>query len=151
MNKKIRITEEQLKMVVKTVNKEKTKKVNEQLDMADDPRMEIKVGMAVISHLSDIQEMGISEDANDRINFIKKLVMKFPDMKQTISTDDLDAIYDEMLGRNKNMGDQSSLGGDTLGKKEDVKNISNNPFPDGYDFSVNESVKKIKDKFKRFL
>lgn len=139
MKKKIKITEEQLMMVRKSLKDENTNQVNEQLDMPEDPGMDIKVGMAVMSHLSDIQEMGVGGDVSDRINFVKKLIMKYPDMSQTVSTTDLDAIYDEMLG----------------GKKpdvnDDVKNIGDNPFPDGFDFSMNESVKKIKEQFKRFL
>jgi hypothetical protein len=113
--------------------------MNEQLDMPEDPGMEIKVGMAVMSHLSDIQEMAVGDGVNDRINFVKKLVMKYPDMNQTVSTTDLDTIYDEMLGGGKpDMND-------------DVKNIDDKPFPDGYDFSMNESVEKIKKQFNRFL
>lgn len=131
--KKIKISEEQLKMLIK-----EKKNIKEQLDMPDDPGMDIKVGMAVMSHLSDIQNMGIGDDANDRINFIKKLVMKFPNMEQTITTRDLDSIYNEMLG-----------GGDDLEKPN--MDIDDNPFPDGYDFSMNESVEEIKKQFKRFL
>lgn len=112
--------------------------MNEQLDMEDSPGMDIKIGMAVMSHLSDIQEMGIGEDANDRINFVKKLVTKYPNMEQKITTKDLDAIYNEMLG-----------GGDDI--KKPNMDIDDNPFSDGYDFSMNESIKEIKKQFKRYI
>lgn len=113
--------------------------MNEQLDMEDEPSMNVKVKMVIMSHLSDIQEMDVDENVNDRINFVKKLVMKYPDMNQTVSTRDLDAIYDEMLGGNKPK------------KDDEVKKIGDNPFPDGYDFSMNESVLKIKTQFNRFI
>jgi hypothetical protein len=149
--KKIKITEGQLKKLL--VNKKKlseqsemdsgvSSEYTEQMDMMDEPSMNIKVKMAIFSHLSDIQEMGIDEQASDRINFIKRLINKFPDTNQQISTRDLDQIYNEMLG----MSDD-----DIEDMKKDELKPEDNPFPDGFDFSMNESIEKIKTDFRRFL
>lgn len=53
-----------------------------------------------MSHLSDAQEllsMGMSEEANKRINFAKRLLIKFKDnINQEVSEDVLDKIYGEL-------------------------------------------------------
>lgn len=128
--KKIILTESQLKKLVTR------HKLSENLDMEDDG-MKIPVKMALFSHLSDIQEMTSDEKVNDLIKFVKVLIEKHPDTREEIPTIELDMIYDEMLG----MSD------------EDKKNppIDDNPFPDGYDMSMNESVEKIKTNFDRFI
>jgi hypothetical protein len=128
--KKIILTESQLKKLVTR------HKLSENLDMEDDG-MKIPVKMALFSHLSDIQEMTSDEKVNDLIKFVKVLIEKHPDTREEIPTIELDMIYDEMLG----MSD------------EDKKNppIDDNPFPDGYDLSMNESVEKIKTNFDRFI
>lgn len=140
--KKIKITESQL-------NKLKNK-LNENLDMPadNDPGMSITVGMAVASHLSDVQHMINDEQANDRLNFVKMLIRKYPDTNQKITTNDLDQIYDEMLGMR---GDQSNM---NQSDNDDFNNDNDdeNPFPDGYDFSLNEALKrKIKIDFDKYL
>lgn len=135
--KKIKITESQLKNLLKNKSR-----IDENLDMPDEPSMRIKVRMAIFSHLSDIQEMGVDEQASDRINFIKKLLMKFPDTNQEITTHDLDEVYNEMLGLTDD---------DIDNMKQDELKPDDNPFPDGYDLSMNESVQKIKTDFRRFL
>lgn len=60
----------------------------------------ISVRMAIMSHLSDAQEllsMGMSEEANKRINFVKRLLIKFKDnINQEVSEDELDKIYGEL-------------------------------------------------------
>lgn len=62
--------------------------------------MNIEVRMAIMSHLSDAQEllsMGMSEEANKRINFAKRLLIKFKDnINQEVSEDELDKIYGEL-------------------------------------------------------
>ena len=62
--------------------------------------MNIEVRMAIMSHLSDAQEllsMGMSEEANKRINFAKLLLIKFKDnINQEVSEDELDKIYGEL-------------------------------------------------------
>lgn len=62
--------------------------------------MNIEVRMAIMSHLSDAQEllsMGMSEEANKRINFVKRLLIKFKDnINQEVSEDELDKIYGEL-------------------------------------------------------
>jgi hypothetical protein len=131
--KKIKITESQLKNIKQTMN--------ENLDMPEDDDMKISVIMAVFSHLSDIQEMVGDPKVRDRINFIKKLVRKYPNMDYKVSTSELDSIYDSMLSKPKS----------DIKPTEDEYKIDDNPFPDGYDFSMNESVSKIKNEFKRFI
>lgn len=126
---KIIITESQLKNIRQTMN--------ENLDMPEDDDMKISVIMAVFSHLSDIQEMVTDEKVSDRINFVKKLVRKYPNLDTKISTSELDRIYDSMLS-------DSNI-------KPSEDKIDDKPFPDGYDFSMNESVSKIKNDFKRFI
>lgn len=135
--KKIKITENQLKKLLKNKSM-----IDENLDIPDDPSMGIKVRMAIFSHLSDIQEMGVNDQTSDRINFIKKLLIKYPDTNQEITTRDLDQIYNEMLGLSDD---------DINDMKQDELKPNDNPFSDGYDFSLNESVNKIKSEFKRFL
>ena len=62
--------------------------------------MNIEVRMTIMSHLSDAQEllsMGMSEEANKRINFAKRLLIKFKDnINQEVSEDELDKIYGEL-------------------------------------------------------
>lgn len=152
--KKIKITESQL-------NKLKNK-LNENLDMPadNDPGMSITVGMAVASHLSDVQHMINDEQANDRLNFVKMLIRKYPDTNQKITTNDLDQIYDEMLGMSGDNNDDEEVNQflDNLGIKDNTTKHSEdddddeNPFPDGYDFSLNEALKrKIKIDFDKYL
>lgn len=130
---KIIITESQLKNIRKTMN--------ENLDMPEDDDMKISVIMAVFSHLSDIQEMVTDEKVSERINFVKKLIRKYPNLDTKINTSELDRIYDSMLS-DSNVKPP---------KNNSVDKIDDKPFPDGYDFSMNESVSKIKNDFKRFI
>jgi hypothetical protein len=87
--KKIIITESQLKKLVKKTV------VKENLDMEDDG-MRIPVKMAIFSHLSDIQEMSSDQQVIERVNFLKRLIKKYPNIEQEVSTTDLDDIYDEI-------------------------------------------------------
>lgn len=115
--KKYVITESQLKRLISR------RKLSENLDMEDDG-MQISVKMALFSHLSDIQHMVADQKVIDRINFLKLLIKNYPDTRQDVTTRQLDAIYDQMLG----MTDK------------DKKNppVDKNPFPDGFDISMNE-------------
>jgi hypothetical protein len=120
--KKIIISESQLKKLVKKTV------IKENLDMEDDG-MRIPVKMAIFSHLSDIQEMSSDQQVIERVNFLKRLIKKYPNIEQEVSTTDLDGIYDEMLGMTKR---------DKMNPR-----IDDNPFKDGFDLSLNEN-KKIK-------
>lgn len=143
--KKIKITESQL-------NKLKSS-LNENLDMPadNDPGMMITVGMAVASHLSDVQHMINDEQANDRLNFVKILIRKYPDTNQKITTNDLDQIYDEMLGM-RNDDDQALDNFNQDINPDQSDDDDDNPFPNGYDFSLNEELKrKIKIDFDKYL
>jgi len=140
--KKIKITESQLKKILKNRNK-----MVENLDMPDDPNMGIKVNKAIFSHLNEIQSMGVNEKVLDRLKFIKELITKFPDTNQEITTRDLDMIYDSILGM-----ENGDMGGDNMDNfNNDDSDSDDNPFPDGYDFSMNESMKKIYTEFTRYL
>lgn len=132
--KKIKITESQLKNIRQSMN--------ENLDMPEDDDMKVSVIMAVFSHLSDIQEMVQDEKINDRINFVKKLVRKYPNLDTKVSSSELDRIYDSLLSDSKIKPSDDN---------KDVSDVEDKPFPDGYDFSMNESVSKIKNEFKRFI
>jgi hypothetical protein len=120
--KKIIISESQLKKLVKKTV------IKENLDMEDDG-MRIPVKMAIFSHLSDIQEISSDQQVIERVNFLKRLIKKYPNIEQEVSTTDLDDIYDEMLGMTKR---------DKMNPR-----IDDNPFKDGFDLSLNE-IKKIK-------
>ena len=61
--------------------------------------MKIKKRMAIMSHLSDVQEMigmGAACDAGPRINFVKALVMDPRGMDEEIETDELDVLMNGM-------------------------------------------------------
>lgn len=60
--------------------------------------MKIKVSMAIMSHLSDAQELmtiGGMAQANERINFAKKLVLKYVNTDEEVSTEELDKLWQE--------------------------------------------------------
>lgn len=141
--KKIKITESQFKKLKRGLN--------ENLDMPTNnfSNMSISVGEVAQSHLSEVLKMINDVNAHDRLNFIKILIKKYPDTNQKISAGDLDNIYDEML--NIKGDTQPDQGLDDFNK--DQSNDDNeNPFPDGYDFSLNEELKrKIKIDFDKYL
>ena len=60
--------------------------------------MKIKVSMAIMSHLSDAQDLimmgGISQ-ANEHINFAKRLVLKYDNTDEEVSTEELDKLWQE--------------------------------------------------------
>lgn len=60
--------------------------------------MKIKVSMAIMSHLSDAQELmmigGIAQ-ANEHINFAKRLVLKYANTDEEVSTEELDKLWQE--------------------------------------------------------
>lgn len=60
--------------------------------------MKIKISIAIMSHLSDAQELmtigGIAQ-ANEHINFAKMLVLKYVDTDQEVSTEELDELWQE--------------------------------------------------------
>lgn len=65
--------------------------------------IKISVQMAIMSHLSDAQEMiGISlpqirEKANKEINFAKHLLLKYPDTSVELSNEELDREWHEVI------------------------------------------------------
>lgn len=60
--------------------------------------MKIKVSMAIMSHLSDAQELmmigGIAQ-ANEHINFAKRLLLKYANTDEEVSTEELDKLWQE--------------------------------------------------------
>ena len=60
----------------------------------------ITIQTAIFSHLSDAQEaMGFGDlaKANLHINFAKKLLVEYPDTFESISIEELDMIWNEIL------------------------------------------------------
>lgn len=61
----------------------------------------ISVQMAIMSHLSDAQELiscrGLSLQAHDHINFAKQLVLTYPDTSIEVSENELNEIWDKTI------------------------------------------------------
>jgi hypothetical protein len=118
--KKIKITESQLKKLMGI-------RLTENMDSSDNG-MPMLVKDVINSYLDKIELETNEEKIGDLIKFIKILIDKYPDTTKGITSRDLDAIYDVMLGRTKEDND--------FDKKN--PNINDKPFPDGFDFSMNE-------------
>jgi hypothetical protein len=61
--------------------------------------MEIDLEITIISHLSDAQElisMGQVDEANKHINFSKRIIMRYGNIKGSISEEKLDEIWSKM-------------------------------------------------------
>jgi len=132
MKKKIKITESQLNKL-RGVIKEQTMED----DFEDGGDFGFPLKMVIMSHLSDVQEVGnLPGEINDKVNFIKKLVLTFNNLDQKISESELNSIYNEISGGS--------------GEQEDVVNKGDFDFDN---MSMNESVikEKIMGEFKRFL
>lgn len=59
----------------------------------------ISVQMAIMSHLSDAQEMnsvGMGDFGHDHINFAKKLVLTYPDTSVEVEEEELNKLWREM-------------------------------------------------------
>ena len=61
--------------------------------------MSVKASVVIMSHLSDIQEMFSSKQLNDKINFAKFLLIKYPNVSTSI---DPDEEYQEFKNKFKN-------------------------------------------------
>ena len=62
--------------------------------------MEIKIRTAILSHLSDAQElmdMGFKDKAYDRITFAKKLVIEYPNTDKYVSEEELNNLWCSFL------------------------------------------------------
>jgi hypothetical protein len=173
MSKKIKITEEQLKTIMERrhtyqmdTNEEEVTDMD-QLDDKDQGEVDVKepenikegfgrdisVQMAIWSHLSDM-EYDSPERRKTRCNFIKLLVAKYISRDIEVNEDKLDNLWDQVSNRDfsgsalddvseeptKDMpGFEGTMDGlDSLSIRED-------------DDMMNESIKKIKSNFKRFL
>jgi len=61
--------------------------------------MKMSVHMAIMSHLSDVQELmnhGSIVEANDRIIFVKMIIMRYPDANTEVEQKDLDLIWNNL-------------------------------------------------------
>lgn len=57
--------------------------------------------MVAMSHLSDVQELmnlGELETARREVNFVKTLILDYPDMDVEVMDADLDGIYSRLVG-----------------------------------------------------
>jgi hypothetical protein len=60
---------------------------------------EIKLSMAMASHLSDVQHLiayGDKEKATKLLNFVKKLIFEHHDLDAEVTTDYLDSIWNSL-------------------------------------------------------
>jgi 3-phosphoglycerate kinase len=62
--------------------------------------MKHKVRMIIFSHLSDVQEP-LCQNTNDKINFVKALLMEFPNTDVEISNEEADNIWDKYITQRK--------------------------------------------------
>lgn len=61
--------------------------------------MTLSVRLAVMSHLTDAQTLlalGQEDSANDEINFVKKCILKWPNLDTEVETEELDKLYDSV-------------------------------------------------------
>lgn len=177
MSKKIKITESQLKTIMERKHSYQETNEEEVTDMdqledndqeevdvkepedikeqheGEDDGMDMRVTMAIFSHLSDLLHDS-PETRRIRTNFIKSLVKKYIPKDVEINTSKLDALWDAVS--------QGDFSGKAL---DDVSEEPTGDMPgfegtmDGLDSlsireddeMMNESFKKIKSNFKRFL
>lgn len=62
--------------------------------------MEIKIRIAILSHLSDAQElmgMGFKDKAYDHITFAKRLVIDYPNTDKYISEEKLNKMWSDLF------------------------------------------------------
>jgi hypothetical protein len=62
-------------------------------------KMEIKLSMAILSHLSDAQHeilLGEKQFANKRLNFIKKLIFENKDLDKYVTFEYLQSIFESI-------------------------------------------------------
>lgn len=63
--------------------------------------MKIKVQMAIISHLSDAQDISSAYEystlAHDHINFAKQLVLTYPDTSIEVSENELNELWKKTI------------------------------------------------------
>lgn len=63
--------------------------------------MKRQVKMVALSHLSDVQEMmnlGELETGRREINFVKTLILDYPDVDTEVTNSELDGIYKRLVG-----------------------------------------------------
>ena len=62
--------------------------------------MEIKIRIAILSHLSDAQELmyrGYLNNAYDHITFAKKLVIEYPNTDKSVSEEELCNLWSKLF------------------------------------------------------
>jgi hypothetical protein len=173
MAKKIKITESQLKTIMERrhtyqmdTNEEEVTDID-QLDDKDQEEVDVKepenikegfgrdisVQMAIWSHLSDM-EYDSPERRKTRCNFIKLLVAKYIPKDVEVNEDKLDNLWDQVSNRDWSgsaLDDVSEEPTNDMPGFEGTMDSLNNLSIRKNDETMNESVKKIKNDFKRFL
>ena len=138
MSKKIKITEDQLKrlMVLKEENQG-----------FDDFDTQIQPEELPSAEYEGVDDMNNSNDELERMadSFIKQYKEK---AVQGIDNDMIDNLCDKI--RQGLSGEESQSNYEMPGYKEDMDNLNNLSIREDDD-TVNESVEKIKNNFKRFL
>lgn len=62
--------------------------------------MEINIRIAILSHLSDAQElmgMGFKDKAYDHITFAKRLVIDYPNTDKYVSEEELNKMWSDLF------------------------------------------------------
>ena len=63
--------------------------------------MEIKIRIAILSHLSDAQRelmgMGFEDNAYNHITFAKKLVIEYPNTDKYVSEEELNNLWSKLF------------------------------------------------------
>ena len=177
MGKKIKISESQLKTIMERrhtyqveTNEEEVTDID-QLDDKDQEEVDVKepedikegfgrknyqmgVQMVIWSHLSDM-EYDTPQRRKIRCNFIKLLVKKFIPKDVEITEAKLDDLWDK-LSNGDTKGAMSALEDSPEEPMKDIPGFEGtmdklNSLSIRKDDTMNESVKKIKSEFKRFL
>lgn len=74
------MTRRQKQLIETYVRKEVRRSLNE--------AMTEKASLVIMSHLSDVQEMSSNTQVRDKINFVKFLLMKYPNVSTAIDADE---------------------------------------------------------------
>jgi hypothetical protein len=116
---------------------------------------DLSVRMAILSHLNDLF-VGDPSSRKTRVDFIKVLVRKFVDKSINISEDKLDDLWEEvssgdLSGNALNEPSPEESQRDMPGFEGTMDALDNLSIREDDDEMMNESIKNIKNNFKRFL
>ena len=108
---------------------------------------DLSVRMAILSHLNDLF-VGDPSSRKTRVNFIKVLVRKFVDKDINISEDKLDDLWEEVSGGDLSGNALNDSNPEEMEEPVDTEEIPTDNEEGGM---MNESIKNIRNNFKRFL